>query len=117
MSVEATNRTTGPATGVISGGLVLLRRLPIDFRRVAEECGLVRGKLCHSPHFGWGVQNSYGDPGPDFGCITPPALAPGETELRIDCSEWWFMGPRRADETKQENNFDQPTPVENQKTQ
>lgn len=74
-------------------GVVLLRRLHIDFRRVAEESGLVRGKLCRSPHFGWGVQNSYGDPGPDFGCITPPAFEPGETELRIDCSEWWFLGP------------------------
>lgn len=92
----------GRDSDLATGGLVLLRRQEIDFRRVAAESGLTRGKLAHSPHFGWGVQNSYGDPGPDFGCITPPAFEPGETELRIDCSQWHFYGPA-APAHQQEN--------------
>lgn len=92
------------ASDVASGRMVLLRREPIDFRRVAEESGLSKGKIVHSPHFGWGVQNTHGIDGPSFGCITPPALQPGETWISLASPHWCFYGPRRASETKQEND-------------
>lgn len=66
------------------------RRIPIDFKAVADESGLTRGKLCHHKIFGWGVQNTYGDKdAPDFGCVTPPE-AQAEEVLEIDGNDWLF---------------------------
>ena len=78
---------------------VTLRCLPIDFAAIAEETGLRRGKLCKTA-FGWGVQNTYGEPGADVALITPPAMRENESELRIvegdGCSYWCFYGlPRK----------------------
>lgn len=66
------------------------RSVPIDFAAIAKESGLERGKLCHSPAFGWGVQNSHGDEGPHFGCVTPPPLEGEEKTVHIDCNCWVF---------------------------
>lgn len=90
------------ASDVASGRMVLLRRIPIDFRRVAEESGLTRGTVCHSPNFGWGVQNTQGIDGPSFGCITPPEMQQGETTLLIRANHWCFFGPAATGD-QQEN--------------
>lgn len=64
------------------------RRIPIDFKAIAEESGLTRGKLCKTV-FGWGVQNIYGDDGPTIVCVAPPPALPNET-LVIDGNDWLF---------------------------
>lgn len=64
------------------------RRIRIDFKAVSKESGLKRGKLCRSPVFGWGVQNTSGDEGPDFGCITPPPFEEDENFIEIDGKDW-----------------------------
>lgn len=66
------------------------RRVPIDFESVAKESGLTRGKLCHSPHFGWCVQNMQGADGPDIGAVTPPAMQPSETRIAVEDGHWCF---------------------------
>ncbi|MDH4317199.1 MAG: hypothetical protein OEV64_02310 [Desulfobulbaceae bacterium] len=65
----------------------LVRRIPIDLEKVAEESGLRSGKLCFSPLFGWGVQNTKSIDGPSFGCITPPKIEDGQL-LRIENNHW-----------------------------
>lgn len=70
------------------------RRVPIDFKDVAKQSGLTRGKLCHHKFFGWGVQNTYGDPdGPDFGCVVPPPHEMTET-IEIDGNDWIFTNTK-----------------------
>lgn len=76
--------------------LKLTRRVPIDFPSIAAESGLSRGKLCCSPAFGWGVQNTYGIDGPSFGCVTPPAMQSGETTVAIDGNDWCFYAPNNG---------------------
>lgn len=95
-------KTESPVGALCSDAVVLLRRLPIDFRRVAEESGFSRGKLCYSHAFGWGVQKIPGSYGVDFACITAPALEEGETTLRIVDNHWCFYGPA-APEAEQAN--------------
>lgn len=67
-----------------------VRRVPIDFKAVVKESGLRRGRLCHSPIFGWGVQNTHGDETIDFGCVTAPVMQPGECRITIEKREWCF---------------------------
>jgi hypothetical protein len=99
------------ASDVASGAMVLLRRIPIDFRRVAEESGFSRGNLCYSHAFGWGVQKIPGSYGVDFATITAPAMQAGETTLRIRDNHWCFYGPAAATDP-QENIRHEPTPAE-----
>lgn len=88
------------ATHVAFGRMVLLRRISIDFRRVAEETGCTRGTIMHSPAFGWGV---LGDGPADFCALTPPEMQPGETTLLIREKHWCFFGPA-APGDQQEND-------------
>lgn len=87
------DRLTAPEEAA-AAALVELRREPIDFDAIARESGVEAGTLYHAAAFGWGVHPHDGRPA-DFCVITPPAMAPGETELRIsaDRRHWLFMGP------------------------
>ena len=67
----------------------LVRRIPIDFEKVAEESGLTKGKICHTP-LGWGVQNTHGIPGPNLALIEPPPMEEGEDIITIDDHFWYF---------------------------
>lgn len=67
----------------------LVRRLPIDYEKIVEESGLTKGRICKT-HFGWGVQNTHGIPGPDLALIDPPPMEEGEDEITIDDHFWYF---------------------------
>ncbi len=83
----------------------MVRRIPVDFRAVAEESGMTRGKLCHSPIFGWCVQNTHGDNVPDVATITAPELAPGEVRLAVVDGHWCFYAPNdRISDSRANNN-------------
>ena len=68
----------------------LVRRIPVDFRAIAAETGMTRGKLCRSTWAGWAVQNTTGNPDwPDMATVTPPATEAGET-LKVEDNHWCF---------------------------
>jgi hypothetical protein len=68
----------------------LIGRIPIDWRAITRESGCTRGTLCHSPAFGWGVQNGNGDA--HFCCITAPEVEPGQT-LKVEEGMWAVYAP------------------------
>ncbi len=80
--------------------LRLLRRLPVDFKAIAEETGMRRGKLGRSPLFGWVVRS---DEVAHMACVKTslPPVAGGE-ELRLSDSTpkyweiWGEESPRAA---------------------
>lgn len=67
-----------------------MRRVPIDFADIARQSGLRRGRLCKTP-FGWAVQNTHGEDGPNLAVINPPAMMPGEKSVWIRDNHWEFM--------------------------
>ena len=72
----------------------MVRRIPVDFRAVAEEAGMTRGKLCCSTWAGWCVQNTTQNPAwPDMATITPPEMLPGEVRLAVVDGHWCFYAP------------------------
>lgn len=78
----------------------MVRRIPIDIKAIMLQSGMRRGKICHSPIFGWVVQNTSGNPDwPDMAGITPPEMLPGETRISIVDGHWCFHAPndKRSD--------------------
>ena len=67
----------------------IVRRIPMDFRAIAKESGISKGKVVFGDWLGWGVQNDDHN-GIDFGCITPPSMQDGEDFLKIVNNEWCF---------------------------
>lgn len=69
----------------------IVRRIPIDFEKIAEETGCRSGRIVKSPIFGWGIQNTNNvEDQADFTCIEPPKMAKNEKLLRIENNEWCF---------------------------
>ena len=66
-----------------------MRTVPIDFKAIADETGIRRGKVCKSDWLGWCVQSSERD-GVDMAAIVPPPMEPGETSLIIEGRNWIF---------------------------
>lgn len=44
-------------------------KLPIDYAAIAKQTGVIKGKICRSMAFGWGV---YDMSNGGFVCIKPP---------------------------------------------
>ncbi|KKL57011.1 hypothetical protein LCGC14_2239690 [marine sediment metagenome] len=69
--------------------LRLLRRTLCDYAAIAEETRVRRGKLCHSPIFGWVVQS---DEVAHVACVEtslPPVEDGEELRLSTDTPKYW----------------------------
>lgn len=71
----------------------MVGRIPVDFRTIAAETGMTRGKLCRSEWAGWVVQNTTGNTAwPDMATVTTPPTAEGET-LTVEDGHWCVYAP------------------------
>ena len=71
------------------GSSRLVRRIPVDFRSIAAETGIRRGKVCHSAWFGWCVQCR---DDAVMASITTPLTQPDET-LVVESGHWCVYAP------------------------
>ena len=67
-----------------------MKKIPINWKAIAAESGMSRGKLCFSTFVNaWVVQNTYGIQGqPDLAVITPPTVAADEY-LFVKGNHWY----------------------------
>ena len=78
-----------------------VRRVAINYPAIADESGMTKGRIVHSPWAGWVVINTTGNPEwPDMATITPPLMERDETELRVGDGCWCFYAPNPTDEPR-----------------
>ena len=71
-----------------------VRLVPIDFKEIHRQTGVKRGTIGFSPAWGWCAYRETEDDGPaDCAMFTPPPMEPGETELKIEGTNWAFYKP------------------------
>lgn len=69
----------------------VVRRIPIDFKALAHETGIKRGKICKSSWLGWCVESDDGTN--TMASITPPAMLDGEIDITIQNRQWCYHAP------------------------